>query len=52
MIGTILFLVVLVGLGLRLARWVDCLPTRVIDAVHPGTAPRPRSLFGLFGAGL
>jgi hypothetical protein len=52
MVGTILFLAVVVGLGLRLVRWVDCLPTRAIDVVRPDTTPRPRGPFGLFGAGL
>jgi hypothetical protein len=52
MVGTILILAVLVGLGLRLARWVDCLPTRAMEAVHPGAGTRGRGPFGLFDAGL
>jgi hypothetical protein len=47
-----LVLAVLVGLGLRLARWINCLPTRAMEAVHSGATPRARGPLGLFGAGL
>jgi hypothetical protein len=36
MIGTILFLAVVTGLGLRLARWVDCLHDRPAQGMRTG----------------
>jgi hypothetical protein len=36
MINTILFLAVVIGLGLRVARWVDCLPDRPPQAMRTG----------------
>jgi hypothetical protein len=53
MVGAILVLAVLLGLGLRLARWIDCLPLRAIEAIGPGgSTTRPRGAVGLFGTGL
>jgi hypothetical protein len=52
MVSAILTLAVVIGLGLRLARWVDCLPLRAIEAIRPDTGPRPRGPLGLFGTGL
>jgi hypothetical protein len=36
MINTILFLAVVIGLGLRLARWVECLPDRPSQPLRTG----------------
>jgi hypothetical protein len=36
MINTILFLAVVIGLGLRLARWAECLPDRARQAMRTG----------------
>jgi hypothetical protein len=52
MVSAILFLAVVLGLGLRLARWVDCLPLRAIETIRPGADPRPRGPVSLFGTGL
>jgi hypothetical protein len=53
MVGAILVLAVLLGLGLRLARWIDGLPLRAIEAIGPGgNTPGPRGSAGLFGTGL
>jgi hypothetical protein len=52
MVSAILTLAVVIGLGLRFARWVDGLPMRAIDVIRPGTEPRPRGPLGLFDTGL
>jgi hypothetical protein len=52
MINAIIVLAIVLGLGLRLARWVEGLPPRAIDAMRPGAEPRPRGPAGAFGTGL
>jgi hypothetical protein len=52
MLSIILFLAVLAGLGLRLARWIDGLPVRPPEAVRPEARPARPGAAGLFGTGL
>jgi hypothetical protein len=42
MISAILFLAGAVGLGLRLVRWVDCLPDQPVQTTGAGTEPPRR----------
>jgi len=42
MISIILFLAGAIGLGLRLARWVECLPDKPTEAMRPIAEPPRR----------
>jgi hypothetical protein len=52
MVGIILFLVIAVGLGLRLARWVALLSEQPDEAVRPAGEPRNQRPFSWVGTGL
>ncbi len=43
MVSAILFLAGAVGLGLRLARWVDCLPDQPVQTTRTGAEPPRRN---------